>query len=47
MKEAHGDPRAYAVRGLEGGDVAISSPVASSLPVEHRRRESGGRASLQ
>src|SRR6202161_393163 len=27
MKEAHGDPRAYAATGLEGGDVAFASPL--------------------
>ena len=46
MKEAHGDPRAYAASGLEGG-VALVSPVVVLSPYERRRRESGGRASLQ
>lgn len=32
MKEAHGDPRAYAVRGLEGGDVALASPLVKVSP---------------
>jgi predicted NBD/HSP70 family sugar kinase len=32
MKEAHGDSRAYAVRGLEGGDVALASPLVAVSP---------------
>ena len=31
MKEAHSDPRAYAVSGLEG-DIALASPLSSSPP---------------
>src|SRR6516162_9594670 len=27
MKEAHGNPHTQAVRGLEGGDVALASPL--------------------
>ena len=32
MKEAHGDPRAYAATGLEGGDVAFASPLVAIAP---------------
>ncbi|HTZ68141.1 MAG TPA: ROK family transcriptional regulator [Roseiarcus sp.] len=32
MKEAHGNPRAYAVRGLEGGEVALASPLVAVVP---------------
>ena len=32
MKEAHGDPRAYAAGGLEGGDVAFASPLVAVAP---------------
>ena len=39
MKEAHGDPRAYAASGLEGGDIAFDSPRSSSSP----RRTPAGR----
>ncbi len=32
MKEAHDDPSAYAVRGVEGGDVALASPLGAISP---------------
>lgn len=32
MKEAHGDPHAHAVRGLEGGDEALGSPLIAAFP---------------
>jgi predicted NBD/HSP70 family sugar kinase len=32
MKEAHGDPRAYALRGVEGGDVALALPLVTVSP---------------
>src|SRR6516165_10433122 len=32
MKEAHVDPRAYAARGLEEGDVAIAAPLVIAPP---------------
>src|SRR5271154_186780 len=32
MREAHGDPRAYAAGGLEGGDVAFASPLVAVAP---------------
>ena len=32
MKEAHGDPRAYGVRGREGGDVALAPPLVAVSP---------------
>ena len=32
MKEAHGDPRAYAATGLQGGDVAFASPLVAVAP---------------
>jgi predicted NBD/HSP70 family sugar kinase len=32
MKEAHSDPHTHAVRGLEGGDVALGSPLIAAFP---------------
>ena len=33
MKEAHSDPHTHAVRGLEGGDVALGSPLIAVSPL--------------